>query len=950
MTPIKMSNLPLISVAQLMLQHLQEFFSGSFMAHGYCFLWKPQLVWLHVGSDFLIALAYYSIPLLLIYFVWQRQDVPFQRIFLLFSAFILSCGTDHLLEIWTLWHPDYWISGLMKATTAIISLYTASELIPLIPKALELPSPAQLEAANIALEKEISEHKQTVQALQQSQQRLSLLVQQSPMAVIEWNLDGEVHHWNPAAERIFGYNKQEAKNHHATELMMPEAKKDQFNQVWQELLACQESSFCTNKHYTPDGRIIFCEWYNIPLIESNGNAIGVASLVQDITKRKNAENALFKAYEELEQRVEERTKELARANQVLQTEIIERQLAESALWESKTRLHTVVTQAPIILYATDNHGKITLLEGKKLEQLVQQTDDFIEHLDLDLYSCKLQILDNLPQVLEGEDQAWIVKIGDSVFQNRATPLLDTNNQVIGLIGVALDISQRHQVELALAERERYLAALVEIQHRLLALKSEENYYTSILEILGQSAGASHVLMFETSYDVNDNLLFNQCAQWLASVSNCKCSQLKHHSLPYEECLLLWSHKLMRGETIMGLLQDFPLSERLLFQKPGILSLLVLPLIVKDQFFGCIVLENCSEAKVWSASAVDLLRAAAASLSLHHQRSKAEVALRQSEAQFRKQATQLEQTLDQLKQTQTQLVQSEKMSSLGMMVAGIAHEINNPIGFVYANIPPAIDYIQDLLELINLYQQHYPVPESEIQQCINTIDLDFIKADLPNLLKSMKVGAERIRDLVTSLRTFSRLDESKMKQVNIHEGLESTLLILQHKLKEKPGRPAIELVKNYGKLPLVECYSRQLNQVFTNILANAIDALESQRVSCEQEEEYPHLVAIDSPKIEICTSISDSNNVVIKIRDNGPGMSQRVQVMLFDPFFTTKPVGKGTGLGLSISYQIIVGEHGGELRCVSSPGQGTEFIIQIPIVQGNCHSAKNKKLLPVTRFC
>jgi len=951
-----MSDLPLITVAQSMVQHLQEFFSGSFMAHGYCFLWKPQLVWLHVGSDLLIALAYYSIPLLLIYFVWQRQDVPFQGIFLLFSAFILSCGTAHLLEIWTLWHPDYWLSGLMKATTAIISLYTASELVPLIPKALALPSPAQLETANLALEKEISEHKQTVQALQKSQQRLSLLVQQTPMAVIEWNLNGEVNQWNPAAEKIFGYDKNEAKNHHATELMMPESTQEQFNQVWQELLANKEGSHCTNQHYTTDGKTIFCEWYNIPLIEANGSAIGVASLVQDITQRKQAEDALFRAYEELEQRVEERTKELATANQVLQAEIIERKLAESALWENKTRLHTLVTQAPIILYATDRNGKLTLLEGKKIDGLEHQRGEVIEQFNLSLYACKLKILDNLSPVLEGKDRAWIVKIGDSVYQNRATPLLDTNEQVIGLIGVAIDITQRHQAELALAERERYLAALAEVQHRLLALKSDENYYKSILEILGQSAGASHVWVFENSYDVNGNLLLNQRAQWFTCGSKCGCYNLKKPNFPYEECLLRWSKKLTRGETIMGLVRDFPLPERLLLEKQGILSLLALPLTIKDQFFGCIVLENCTEEQVWSASAVDLLRAAAAALSLQHERSKAEVALRQSEAQFREQATKLEQTLYQLKQTQTQLVQSEKMSSLGMMVAGIAHEINNPIGFVYANIPPATEYMQDLLELVELYQQHYPEPTPVIQNCINSLDLDFLKEDFPDLLKSIKVGAERIRDLVTSLRTFSRLDEAKMKQVNIHEDIDSALLILGHRLKEKPGRATIELIKNYGNLPMVECYPRQLNQVFTNILANAIDALELQRVSCHQDEEQ-QLIVQESPKIEIrteitnnCQSSEDSKNVVIRIKDNGPGMTELVKLMLFDPFFTTKPVGKGTGLGMSISYQIVVGEHGGELSCISSPGQGTEFIIQIPIVQGARHSDNNKKSLSVTRFC
>jgi signal transduction histidine kinase len=281
-----------------------------------------------------------------------------------------------------------------------------------------------------------------------------------------------------------------------------------------------------------------------------------------------------------------------------------------------------------------------------------------------------------------------------------------------------------------------------------------------------------------------------------------------------------------------------------------------------------------------------------------------------------------------------------MSSLGLMVAGIAHEINNPVSFVYGNIPPAREYIQDLLELLNLYQQYYPVPVPAIQEYIAAIDLDFLINDLPKLLASMKVGAERIRDIVGSLRTFSRLDEAEMKRVNIHEGLDTTLLILQHRLKEKPERPAIQVIKKYGTLPPVECYPGQLNQVFMNILANAIDALESKRVSSELVE-TEKLTPDASPCIQIYTEVVESSefaqgskSVLIRIIDNGPGMTERVRLLLFDPFFTTKPVGQGTGLGLSISYQIIVAKHGGQLRCVSAPGQGTEFIIQIPILQSN----------------
>ena len=936
-----------------MLKLLQDFFSGNLMPHGNCFLWKPELVWLHAGSDFLIGLSYYSIPLLLVYFVRRRHDVPFPGIVILFSAFILSCGTGHLLEIWTLWHPDYWLSGLVKAITAIVSLYTASEMVPLIPTALAMPSSSQLEAANLALEKEIAEHKQTVEALEKSQQRLSLLVQQTPLAVIEWNLDGEVSNWNPAAEKIFGYDQSEAIGHHATELMVRECEKEQFNQVWSELLACQDICNTTNEHYTQDGRSLFCEWYNIPLIEPNGFCVGVASLVQDITQRKQAEDALKRAYEELEQRVEERTRELARANEVLQAQIIERQLAESALRESQTRLHTVVTQAPIILYATDSNGTLTLLEGKGLERMGHPPGKVLGQSDFDLYGNQLKILENLPDVLEGADSAWVVNVGDSVYQNRATPLRDTNDQVTGLIGVATDITQRHQAESALAERERYLAALVEVQRRLLALKGEENYYNSILEPLVEASSASHVYVFDNSCDADEQQLLTQRAQWCASEISCESNNPKCQNLPYHTCLPSWVQRLARGETIMGLVSEFPESERLVLESQGILSLLVLPLTVTDQFFGFIVFDNCTKAQVWSASEVDLLKAAAAALSLQHERSKAEVALRLSEAQLREQATQLEQTLHQLKQAQAHLVQSEKMSSLGMMVAGIAHEINNPVSFVYGNIAPASEYIQELLELISLYRQHYPNPIPAIQEYTETIELDFIVEDLLNLLTSMKVGAERIRDIVVTLRTFSRVDELEMQRVNLHEGIDSTLLILQHRLKEKAGHPGIKVIKNYGILPPVECYAGQLNQVFMNILANAIDALEFKRVSSEQVESETWSTH-PSPRIEICTelvdsseSTQDSKSVVIRIIDNGSGMTERVRLLLFDPFFTTKPVGQGTGLGLSISYQIVVAKHGGKLRCVSAPGQGTEFIIELPVLQPRRKPLGGRKATPPT---
>ena len=304
------------------------------------------------------------------------------------------------------------------------------------------------------------------------------------------------------------------------------------------------------------------------------------------------------------------------------------------------------------------------------------------------------------------------------------------------------------------------------------------------------------------------------------------------------------------------------------------------------------------------------------------RKRAEAALRQSEAREREKAQQLETALQELKNTQAQLVQNGKMASLGQLVAGVAHEINNPVSFIYCNIPYAHTYACELLNLIKLYQQHYPIPSAEIQDEIEALNLDFLKEDFLKLLESMRTGAERIREIVLSLRTFSRLDEAEMKLADLHAGIDSTLMILQQRLKEQPTRPAIEVVKQFGKLPLVKCYPGQLNQVFMNILTNAIDALE------EKLNEDCSFI----PQICVSTKILRNNQVVISIADNGKGIPLETRERLFDPFFTTKPVGQGTGLGLSISYQIIVEKHGGRLKFNSCLEKGTEFIIEIDAQQ------------------
>ncbi|MEM6352590.1 MAG: ATP-binding protein [Cyanobacteria bacterium P01_D01_bin.14] len=279
---------------------------------------------------------------------------------------------------------------------------------------------------------------------------------------------------------------------------------------------------------------------------------------------------------------------------------------------------------------------------------------------------------------------------------------------------------------------------------------------------------------------------------------------------------------------------------------------------------------------------------------------------------------LQQTLVELKQTQARLLHQEKMSSLGQLVAGVAHEINNPINFINGNISPARNYAQDLIELVQLYQETCPEPPAEVCDRIEEIDLAFIEKDLPELFNSMHVGSERIREIVKSLRNFSRLDEAELKEADLHEGIESTLMILQNQIKGKPNQTDIKIVKDYGDLPKISCYAGQLNQVFMNLLSNAIDAFDAART------------ATDTPTIQIQTRVTDDHQVVIHISDNGPGIPAAVKDKIFDPFFTTKPVGQGTGLGLSISYQIVTEQHGGALECESVVGEGTRFTVRLPI--------------------
>ncbi|MEG4531632.1 AAA family ATPase [Microcoleus sp. D2_18a_D3] len=343
-----------------------------------------------------------------------------------------------------------------------------------------------------------------------------------------------------------------------------------------------------------------------------------------------------------------------------------------------------------------------------------------------------------------------------------------------------------------------------------------------------------------------------------------------------------------------------------------LSILVWPIIHQGNLTGIFYLENNLTKGAFTSDRVEILGilSAQAAISLENARF-----YNILETRVAQRTENLHTALEELRHTQVQLIQSEKMSSLGQLVGGIAHEINNPINFIYGNLHYTNEYAQNLLDLIGLYQNKYPNYESEIVNKSEEIDLDFLMNDFTKMIDSMRVGAARVRDIVLSLRNFARLDESDRKWVNIHEGIDSTLMILDHKLMN------IKVIKKYDNLPLVNCYPGEINQVFMNVLTNSIDAFCRERGS---EVDWKQ-----TPKILICTEVVEGNQVAIRIVDNGVGMNSEVRGKIFDPFFTTKPIGKGTGLGLSISYQIVVEQHGGKLICKSEPGEGSEFTILLP---------------------
>lgn len=733
-------------------------------------------------------------------------------------------------------------------------------------------------------------------------------------SVITTDLKGLVTRWNKAAERIYGYSATEAIGKSITFLYPPEEQEYFAIQIiptlQQQGVYEGEIKLCRKGGEVVD-IFVNISWEN----NEHGEVVGIIGYAIDITERKRLEE--------------------------------ERCLQEIALRKSEELYRTLIEHIPngsVFLFDRDRRFLVT--GGSELTKAGLSPADLEGKFPDDILPAnEYQLFDKFYQAaLAGEMLKDEISYYNTIYLTQAVPVKNSLGEIFAGLLIMQNITERKQAESAIKKSANQLEIINRIAGQIRASLDLdtilETVVTSVRELFEIDA-CTFV------WYLGDNFLVSDDETFLDSLSNCgnieqpetavwqAVKEARNPCLP--SFLGIYPNSLIKPIAVKSLQQEImvvddteAVSDRTLkqlLQSVNCRSLLTAPFQTNGGKVGFLSCSHHTGKKVWKESEIELILGIADNLAIAISQAELYHDSQKSAKIASERALQLEKALQDLQRTQTQLIQSEKMSSLGQLVAGVAHEINNPVSFIYGNITPAQQYISDLLELVELYQTEYPEPTAKIQSKFESIDLDFLMEDVPKIIDSMKVGAERIREIVLSLRNFSRMDEAQIKNVCIHDGIDSTLRLLQNRLKAKPEHPEILVVKDYGKLPLVECYAGQLNQVFMNLLANAIDALEE----WDKKRSLTEIKAKPS-QIEITTKLVDFQRIAITFNDNGSGMPPEIQARIFDPFFTTKPVGKGTGLGLAISYQVVVEKHLGSLRCYSVPGEGTKFIVEIPIKQ------------------
>lgn len=736
-------------------------------------------------------------------------------------------------------------------------------------------------------------HKQAEATLIESETKFRRFVENASDLIYEVAADGKFTYLSPQFTSMYGYEVAEFTNQPFAPLVHPEDLPELIR-MNQRLFETGEQQFGLElRTRKKDGTWLWIVCNNSPIKDAFGDVIGFHGIARDVSDRK---------------------------------------AAEAELEQTKQFLESILDNLPVSVFAKDaeelrfvlwNLAAEKIL-GLKAEDVLGKNDyDLFPSEQADFFTMKDREVLNNRHMLDIAEEAIRSRSGETrLLHTQKTAIVDADGRPKYLLGITEDITERKTAEVTLqdyAERQLLLNQLAnQIRNSLdltTVIQTAIQSIRDLLEIDHCCFAWYHADASSPRWEVIQEAHLEQISSKLGSYPVSLVGPIDRW---------LFNQEILRIDHVEQ--YDEPIH-RVFLQQIQCESELLLPIQTHSERVGLIICLTYHQPRPWTDSEVELLRAVGNQLA---------IAIDQAElyAKTRQKSQELESMLQELKRTQARVVQSEKMSSLGQLIAGIAHEINNPVNFIHGNLSHAEEYTKDLLDLVDLYQHEHPTSSLAISDKINDIDLEFLSEDLPKLLNSMKVGTERIREIVKSLRIFSRLDEAEVKPVNLHEGIDSTLMILHHRIKARTDYPEIQIIKNYGELPEIECYAGQMNQVFMNILVNAMDAIEEMNAHRTYEE-----IQLTPSQIVISTAVINPQWVQIVISDNGPGIPETIRQRIFDPFFTTKPVGKGTGMGMSISYQIITEKHNGTLNCFSTPETGTEFVIQIPIRQTDFYSPR-----------